>query len=431
MTQEGMTPAHIAAQKGHVGVIVELARGGAKFDVADKDGRLPVHIASLYGQVEVLKELEKHGVKFDTEDNNGRTPAHYAAAGGSVEVISFFATKDPVLIEKRDKKGLTLAHRAALTGKVRVIPILLELGVDLNAVTNTGHTPAYAAAGMGHAEFITELAKHVDSIDNPATPLAHAAAFNGHLNVLQELSRLGVQLDAPGKLGVIPLFLAAQNGHAAVVRYLLDQPHLQNKPYISTAVSLAAFASKHSEDIQYKMNILIHSSNQDPEHIAVTPEQIAYIMGNEEVIKELRSKVDINYMQLLSKLSKKQKDLTLRGEHKAAKAASELQQKLTTSILQYYSGPANQQKYDDFKASCTLAIAEARPTLEKHRTWKDFLAILTTAVLSLGLVNIGLAIAHHYKTGRFSFRMFKTESVRLVEDVEEHINKSDMNISMP
>ena len=166
------------------------------------------------------------------------------------------------------------------------------------------------------------------------------------------------------------------------------------------------------------MEDLIYISSADFDTISVTPEQIAYIMGRHEVIKELRTKGDQEFIQLINSISQKEKEFLEHGHTKAAAAAATLNQTLSVNLLKYYSLESNQKSYSDFKKSCTTALNIARPTLEKHRGWKDFFAQLALALVSLGLANCTLAMISKYKTGQYSFRLFNTDSVQHMIKIE-------------
>jgi ankyrin repeat protein len=59
--EDGWTALMSAAFKGHLEVVKELLKHGAKVKGADKDGWTPLKIAAKYGHMDVVEELQKHG----------------------------------------------------------------------------------------------------------------------------------------------------------------------------------------------------------------------------------------------------------------------------------------------------------------------------------------------------------------------------------
>ena len=91
-------------------------------------------------------------------------------------------------------------------------------------------------------------------IDNGATPL-YAAAENGHVAIVKYLVEQGANKDKADRHGQSPLFVAAERGHLAVVQYLVEHG-----------------AEKDKADVD-----------------GVTPLQIALSAGRTEVAEYLRS----------------------------------------------------------------------------------------------------------------------------------------------
>ena len=86
-----------------------------------------------------------------------------------------------------------------------------------------------------------------------------------------------------------PLFTAAENGHAGIVQYLLQQPNIQMKPYISSASLLRKQYANVHEAID-KMEALIQiklQRGENEEHISILPDEMAYIMGHDEIVRVL------------------------------------------------------------------------------------------------------------------------------------------------
>ena len=73
-SNDGGTPLHKAAYRGHLNVVRELLQRGANINARNHDGLTPLHKAAYRGRPNVVRELVRHGAKISTRNTNGRTP---------------------------------------------------------------------------------------------------------------------------------------------------------------------------------------------------------------------------------------------------------------------------------------------------------------------------------------------------------------------
>ncbi len=99
----------------------------------------------------------------------------------------------------------------------------------------------------------------------------------------------------------------------------------------------------------------------------------------------------------------------------AYNAAEKLHEELSRCFLKYLKD----EDYQTFKKTWDQAIKTHKPTLEKHRGWKNFLANLALFIVTLGIVHTGAVIAG--KHGLFA--LTKTDSAKHVDDLEQSIKK--------
>lgn len=83
-----MFPLWVAAQGGHVKVLLELLRSGADVKMRDLEGRSPLHIAAKNGQETVVKILLAQEADTRSTDLRGCTAAFAAAQQGHLDVLS-------------------------------------------------------------------------------------------------------------------------------------------------------------------------------------------------------------------------------------------------------------------------------------------------------------------------------------------------------
>ncbi|XP_020204417.1 uncharacterized protein LOC109789795 [Cajanus cajan] len=112
-----------ASRRGDATRVEALLRGGGSVKYRDRYGLTALHAAAFKGHKDVVGVLcELAGLDLDCEDEEGHVPLHMAVEGGDV-------------------------------GTVRV---LVEKGVNVNAVNKRGATPLYMARIWGHDD-ICEL----------------------------------------------------------------------------------------------------------------------------------------------------------------------------------------------------------------------------------------------------------------------------------
>jgi ankyrin repeat protein len=152
-----------------------------------------------------------------------------------------------------------LAHIAAYKGHVAVLRVLHELGADLNQGNNNGATPAYIAVQMGHEK------------------------------TLRVLHELGADLSKARHDVGPPVFLAAQQGHVQLVRLLISYGVDCALCLKKTKAELMEFARKRGELIEQSMSAFLKQKQvlEDNALVSVSPEEIAGIMGHDDIAQML------------------------------------------------------------------------------------------------------------------------------------------------
>ena len=77
LDNDGSTPLHCAAWKGHAAVAKVLLDAGANANAKSRNelyGDTPLHAAAHGNQAAVVKLLIEHGAKLSAKNPNGRTP---------------------------------------------------------------------------------------------------------------------------------------------------------------------------------------------------------------------------------------------------------------------------------------------------------------------------------------------------------------------
>jgi len=116
-------------------VALLLLERGTDVNVLDGDNVTPLHVAAGNGRVGVVRVLLEHGANVGAEDKEGRTPLHAAAENIDFQRESEKTEVVPVLLEHganvgaKDKKGRTPLQIASANGFNKMVELLSERGV--------------------------------------------------------------------------------------------------------------------------------------------------------------------------------------------------------------------------------------------------------------------------------------------------------------
>ncbi|CAB1112189.1 unnamed protein product [Ectocarpus sp. CCAP 1310/34] len=223
MSTTAFTPLIVAAAGGHLDVVKALVAKGIKVDDMHPDGVSALMYASAGGHPEVVKLLLEGTGPGKADPNlkhvQGGTALMEAATSGSQEVVDLLlaAGADPMV---RDKDGVSPLMSAAAQGRAEACKVLIAKGNDVNAMANSGGTSLMFAAGAGHTEAAEVL-------------IAAGADVNAKLEAKPEFLEQLAQTIADGgeeptgddahRDDVTALMVAAQGGHEAVVKLLVEK----------------------------------------------------------------------------------------------------------------------------------------------------------------------------------------------------------------
>jgi ankyrin repeat protein len=142
----GMTPLHLAVNRGDREAVEILLDHGADPNIRDLAGGTPLHWAVATGFPDIIELLLERGADPNARDNAGNTPLHIAAMGHISEVAEMF-------FELAPRFGLEYPYDPL--DRVR---ILLEYGADPTVKNNYGQTPIDIALKYGNDEIAWLLA---------------------------------------------------------------------------------------------------------------------------------------------------------------------------------------------------------------------------------------------------------------------------------
>lgn len=212
---------HTAASKGNKAMVLLLATHNADINFTFGGGATPLTRAIGGGFIELAEFLKTQG-GYDLVG-----PFCQATLNGDVEAVKAMLDANPELIDYCDTGANTPLHLAARAGHDSVVDILMPLakkyGCRINAQNEDGNTPLHEAVSHGHSDAVAAISKAADHcIKNKKGnwPL-HDAARCGHMDAVQLLLSNNGQIDPPGTSGYSPLMFAVENGHVALVEWLI------------------------------------------------------------------------------------------------------------------------------------------------------------------------------------------------------------------
>jgi ankyrin repeat protein len=256
----GLTPLLYAARAGCQGCVEALLKGGADIDLPNPDGMTPMMMAIDNSHFEVARHLLDKGANPNTWDWWGRTPLYVVVnmRGGPdsnpgphppASILLINALLDSgvnpnhqlnMLQPSRNgnsgrfkddllNTGATPLLRAAQTFDNDVVKALLAHHALVDLPSAMGVTPLLAVAGIGTRTTAGVLGPgppaNVETLSMETMEILLKAGANVNASVTDTTSltaRIARTSTMTDREGQTALFFAAQNGRAALVRFLLD-----------------------------------------------------------------------------------------------------------------------------------------------------------------------------------------------------------------
>ncbi|XP_060052802.1 ankyrin repeat and SOCS box protein 10 isoform X1 [Erinaceus europaeus] len=202
--EELTTPLHVAASRGHTGILQLLLRRGARPDSAP-GGRTALHEACSAGHAACVRALLVAGADPNLPDQDGKPPLHLCRGAGLLECAELLLRFGASVEGRSEEEEETPLHVAARLGHVELTALLLSRGACPDTRDAEGGTPLLAACDARST--------------CPATAEATTARC---LQLCQLLLSAGADADAADRDKLRPLHLACRRGHVPVVELLLS-----------------------------------------------------------------------------------------------------------------------------------------------------------------------------------------------------------------
>jgi FOG: Ankyrin repeat len=135
---------HIAAQKGHHGIMRVLLQQDIDCDEVDSDGLTSLIHATIGGHEDVVTLLLMHGARIDKVDRQGRSVLHFAVTYRREVILTIlldYCVGDQEFIDAYDSGGRTPLHIAVDTGFEEGVQVLLQRGASVHCKTRKTVVP--------------------------------------------------------------------------------------------------------------------------------------------------------------------------------------------------------------------------------------------------------------------------------------------------
>jgi ankyrin repeat protein len=161
----GMTPLHVACERGKRNMAELLIAEGADVNARDGGGCTPLHrmFYSGHNRLDIAELLLAKGADVNARLSDDwltrLTPLHFAVESGDVRIVRLFIDNG-AHINAPKTDGQTPLHIACECGHKDVVELLISKGADINAKDNKGKTALSLAKESGHTEIVELLRKH-------------------------------------------------------------------------------------------------------------------------------------------------------------------------------------------------------------------------------------------------------------------------------
>ncbi|KAL8931837.1 MAG: hypothetical protein Q9211_006700, partial [Gyalolechia sp. 1 TL-2023] len=188
----GRIPLHYACMHGHVGMVQTLVqKGPGTIDLKDHDNFTPLIHGIVHHQLACVEQLLSHGSRLDPESESDHVPLNLACQHGSMASTQMLLERGAQILA--DAEGLYPQHLVARSGRSSDMLLMLEhYGADLDQRDKLYQwTPLFHAAAEGRVDCLKVLLESgvdVQALDEKDLSAMYYATWEGHLECMDLLS---------------------------------------------------------------------------------------------------------------------------------------------------------------------------------------------------------------------------------------------------
>jgi len=228
----------VLSQSMHFKDLAEiLLNAGAKVDAVNGEGQTALHLASaLISDIDVHRLLIDNGANVKSTDHKGLTPLHQAAGNNNVAAIHYLILMG-AYIEHVSQDGLTPIFFAILGQHIAAFNALVDYKANLELVAYpsflsrmTNVTPLWLALDLGCDPILKKIVTlpsrefiNFDISTSTGSTILHYFATTGDVAYYKMAAALVYDPYPVDNEGFTPLHRASQNGHLAVIQYIVEE----------------------------------------------------------------------------------------------------------------------------------------------------------------------------------------------------------------
>ena len=221
---DGTTALHWAVHRDQAAVVDLLIESGADVQAANRYGMTPLELACVNGNARVIERLLQAGADAKSAFPTGETPLMTAARSDRAEAVKVLLDHGAGVNVREAESGQTALMWAAARGNLDVVKTLLDAGADVDAKTPTVHR-RHSNEEMDFKE--TNATGQTGWVWVAVDPSAFSplmfAIRNGHADVLRMLLDAGADVNDELSDGTSALMLAVANAHYELAAYVLER----------------------------------------------------------------------------------------------------------------------------------------------------------------------------------------------------------------
>ena len=281
----GLTPLALACELGDPGIVLQLVDAHADVRKAGPGGTAPLAVCARFSSAETIRRMLAAGAVPDSIDARGQTPLMWAASAGNEDAMRLLLDAGADA-NRVSQGGFTPLFFAIKSGRTEPVQLLLDAGAD-HTFRGPEKTSAVQLAmyqrNYGAAAILIKRGADVSARDRRGLQLLHQAAAAGDAGLVRLLLAEGADpngLSGPSRIKWVteanfgvppppvppapPLFIAAANGNAEVMK-LLVQAGAQGR-YVAgdgTSVVHAAAKGGSASALEYALNLAPDANHAD------------------------------------------------------------------------------------------------------------------------------------------------------------------------
>ena len=222
---DGAAALHLAVQQSEsIYARMLLDHPSIEVNLQDKEGKSALHWAVESEKDEYVDWLLCRGADVNLQTKEGATPLMIAAAKGAETMVEKLLKASGLEVNIQDNDGNSALFIATMCWKENVVRLLLQNGgADASLGNQKGLTPMRWAAAWGYLNIFKLLLEQEPAEPQEVQAAFEIAVFYGQEKIVEFLidSRT-LDVNRVDETGSTPLRTAVFNGHAQVVKMLLE-----------------------------------------------------------------------------------------------------------------------------------------------------------------------------------------------------------------